>query len=70
MFREDSMPTCPSLVNVHKQAAHPYTSNIIRYLPLQHVGVEGRTSWKVMKVYKRSLKVMEPDGRFGLSNQV
>ncbi len=34
------------------------------------IEAEGRTSWKVMEVHRKSSKVMEPDGRFGLSDQV
>ncbi len=33
-------------------------------------GVESRTSWKVMEVYRKSWKVMEPDEKFCLSDQV
>ncbi len=40
------------------------------FRPTGTVGVEGRTSWKVMEVHRRSWKVIEPDGRFDFNDKV
>ncbi len=40
------------------------------FRPSGSVEAEGRTSWKVMEVHRRSWNVIEPDERFGLSDQV